>query len=148
MLDGKVEENSGEEESIDETAINPSLPKDDFDKTQFFNIWNEYIELVKSQQMQRIYSTLANKTIVLKENYTLELHLENEIQDSYFQESKGEILKFIREKLNNYSVQFEVKIIKNARQLEPYSPQEKFQYMAEKNPHLLLLKQKLDLDLE
>ena len=113
-----------------------------------FVIWNEYIEFVKSQGQQRIYSTLANKTFKLKENFTIELHLENEIQESYYTEGKAEILKYLRQKLNNYSLQFEITIIKNAKKLEPYSPQEKFQYMAEKNPNLLILKQKLDLDIE
>lgn len=133
---------------IDDTAINPDLPKDPFDETQFTNIWTEYIDLVKSQGQQRIYSTLANKTIKLKENFIVELHLENEIQESYYTEGKSEILKYVRQKLNNYSVQFEIKIIQNTKKLEPYSAQEKFQYMAEKNPNLLILKQKLDLDIE
>ena len=55
---------------------------------------------------------------------------------------------FLREKLNNFSLQFTVKIAKSAKNLEPYSAEEKFQYMVAKNPNLLLLKQKLDLDVE
>lgn len=147
-LEGKATAEGEEESDIDDTAINPDLPKDAFDESQFTNIWNEYIEVVKSQGQQRIYSTLANKAFKLKENFTVELHLENEIQESYYHEGKSEILKYIRQKLNNYSLQFEIKIIKNAKKLEPYSAQEKFQYMAEKNPNLLILKQRLDLDLE
>lgn len=147
-LEGNLKEEGDEEEVIDDTAINPDLPKDPFDETQFTNIWTEYIDLVKSQGQQRIYSTLANKTIKLKDNFIVELHLENEIQESYYTEGKSEILKYVRQKLNNYSVQFEIKIIQNTKKLEPYSAQEKFQYMAEKNPNLLILKQKLDLDIE
>ncbi|WP_417602523.1 DNA polymerase III subunit gamma/tau [Owenweeksia hongkongensis] len=147
-LEGKASAEGEEESDVDETAINPALPKDAFDEAQFTNIWNEYIEHVKGQGHQRIYSTLANKTIKLKENFTIELHLENEIQDSYFTEGKADILKYVRQKLNNFSVQFEISIIKSAKKLEPYSPQEKFQYLAEKNPNLLILKQKLDLDIE
>lgn len=119
-----------------------------FDEAQFSNIWNEFIEMMKTQSKQRIYSTLANKSYKLKENFIIELQLENEIQESYFSENKSDILKFVRAKLNNFSIQFDIKIIKNAKQLEPYSPQEKFQYMVEKNPNLLILKQKLDLDIE
>lgn len=147
-LEGDHKDDEGEKEQIDETAINPDLPKDPFDENQFTNIWNEYIESVKARQKQRIYSTIVNKTTRLKENFIIELELENEIQESYFSEWKADILKFVRKKLNNFSIQFEVKLIKSTKKLEPYSPQEKFQYMAEKNPHLLLLKQKLDLDIE
>lgn len=147
-LEGKVKDDDGEKEAIDETAINPDLPKDPFDEAQFSNIWNEYIDLVKSQGQQRIYSTLANKSTKLKDNFIIELELENEIQESYYTEGRSDILKYVRQKLNNFSVQFEIKIIKSSKKLEPYSPQEKFQYMAEKNPNLLILKQKLDLDIE
>lgn len=147
-LHGNAQNTNEEEEAIDETAINPDLPKDAFDEAQFSNIWNEFIELMKDQSKQRIYSTLANKSYALKDNFIIELQLENEIQESYFTENKSDILKFVRAKLNNFSIQFDIKIIKNAKKLEPYSPQEKFQYLAEKNPNLLVLKQKLDLDLE
>jgi len=147
-LEGENSDEEGEKEQIDETAINPDLPTDAFDERQFTNIWNEYIEDIKARQKQRIYSTIVNKTTRLKENFIIELELENEIQESYFSEWKADIVKFVRKKLNNFSIQFEVKLIKSTKKLEPYSPQEKFQYMAEKNPHLLLLKQKLDLDIE
>ncbi len=78
----------------------------------------------------------------------MELKLENEIQQSFFNEEKGDLLRFIRQKLNNYSLQFEITITKDKQVLEPYSPQEKFEYMVKKNPHLLELKRRLDLDIE
>ncbi len=78
----------------------------------------------------------------------VELKLENEIQQSFFNEEKGDLLRFMRDKLNNYSLQFEITITKDKQVLEPYSPQEKFEYMVKKNPHLLELKRRLDLDIE
>ncbi len=78
----------------------------------------------------------------------MELKLENEIQQSFFNEEKGDLLRFMRDKLNNYSLQFEITITKDKQVLEPYSPQEKFEYMVKKNPHLLELKRRLDLDIE
>lgn len=112
------------------------------------NIWKEYLEIIKSEGRQKIYSSLSNKQLTLRENFVVELQLENEIQLSFFQEEKPELLRFMREKLNNFSLLFEIIITKGTQTLEPYSPQEKFEYMAKKNPYLLELKRKLDLDIE
>ncbi|HCQ14739.1 MAG TPA: DNA polymerase III subunit gamma/tau [Cryomorphaceae bacterium] len=141
----KKEENESEE---DETAVQPGLPKEDFNETQLKNLWNEYMEMLRGMQKQKVYGSLNNKTLRLKENFTVELELESEIQQSFFEEEKRDIIMFLREKLNNFSLQFTVKIAKSAKNLEPYSAEEKFQYMVAKNPNLLLLKQKLDLDVE
>lgn len=78
----------------------------------------------------------------------MELQLENDIQEAFFNEERTELLRFMRDKLNNFSLQFEIHKIQGTKKLEPYSPQEKYKYMLEKNPHLALLKQKLDLDIE
>jgi DNA polymerase-3 subunit gamma/tau len=146
-LKNEVKEDS-EEETNDDTAPNPELPKDDFDTQSLINIWNEYLEIVKSEGRQKIFSSLSNKPLEVKENFVVELKLENEIQQSFFNEEKPELMRFIRQKLNNFSLQFDIKITKDKQVLEPYSPQEKFEYMVKKNPHLLELKRRLDLDIE
>ena len=58
------------------------------------------------------------------------------------------MLQFLQKRLNNYSLSFNIIIAESARQLEPYTADEKYQYMLEKNPHLALLRQKLNLDIE
>ncbi len=147
-LMGKLEEKMVEEEQEDYTAPRPDMPKDDFNDNRLANLWQEYLLMLKKLQKKRLFSSLANKKLVLKENYTVEITLDNETQFSLFEEEKPQLLKFLREKLNNFSLVFDIKVAESAKSLEPYSPQEKFQYMAEKNPHLLELKQRLDLDLE
>lgn len=133
---------------MDDTAPNPELPKDVFDQNTLLNYWNAYLEIVKEAGRQKIYSSLRNKPLSIKENSLIELQLENEIQQSFFNEEKSDLLRFMREKLNNFSIQFEIKITKESQVLEPYSAQEKFEYMVKKNKHLLDLKRKLDLDIE
>lgn len=147
-LQSGVHEESDAEEVVDDTAPDPGLPSDDFTEGQLQNIWNEYLDQLKEAKKHRVYGSLDNKKLVLKENFLVEIELDSETQRSNFEEEKRALVKFIREKLNNFSIQFETRVTVNERKLEPYSASEKFQYMAEKNPHLLLLKQKLDLDLE
>ncbi len=146
-LKGDVKEET-EEETTDDTAPKPGLPKEEFDQNRLLNIWNEYLEIIKSKGRQKIYSSLNNKKLTLGENFVVHLQLENEIQQSFFDEEKSELLRFMREKLNNYSLQFNITITKSTQTLEPYSAQEKFEYMVKKNPNLLELKKRLDLDIE
>lgn len=124
------------------------MPRDDFDQNRLVNIWNEYLEIIKSEDRKKIFNSLSNKQLTLKEDFVVELQLESEIQESFFNEEKPNLIRFVREKLNNFSVQFAIKLVKGNRTLEPYSAKEKFEYMVKKNPNLLLLKQKLDLDIE
>lgn len=147
-LHSDEKENTTEEQNEDEDQIDPGLPKRDFSENHLLNLWNEYLEMLRNLQKQKIYGSLTNKKLRLLENFTVQIELENEIQESFFEEEKRNILSFLREKLNNYSLQFVVKITKNTQASEPYSPEEKFQYMVKQNPNLLLLKQKLDLDIE
>ena len=137
-----------EEEEEDETAIKPGLPTDDFTENHLQNLWKEFLGDLKKTGKQRIYSGLNQAPIRLGENFTLIIELHSAMQQSCFDEEKRSIIKYLREKLNNFSIQFEVKMVKNAAKLEPYSPQEKFEYMAKKNPALLELRKKMNLDLE
>ena len=146
-LSGEIKEENDEEE-VDDTAPNPELPKDEFDETRLTNIWNEYLEIIKSEGKQRIFSSLSNKKLKLEENFTVMLLLENDIQVDFFNEEKAELLRFMREKLNNYSLQFRIEKTRQTQTLEPYSAQEKYEYMVKKNPHLQTLRKLLDLDVE
>lgn len=141
----KVEE---VEKEVDDTAPDPGLPKEEFDLNTLLNQWNDYLETAKKGGRQKVYATLANKTLKLRENFIVGLELENDIQVSYFNEEKSDLLRFIREKLNNFSIQFDVTVTKNSATREPYSAKEKYEYMLAKNPNLAILKKKLGLDIE
>ena len=54
----------------------------------------------------------------------------------------------MRKKLDNFALRFEVKMSENVQTKKLYMPEEKFKHMAEKNPNLLYLREKLNTDLE
>ncbi len=148
-LQRKDEKEKRPEEHIESNiAPQPSLPKDDFDEKRLTDLWHEYLTILKGFQKKRIYSSLVNKILHLKENFVVEIVLDNETQLSLFEEEKPKLIKFLRKKLNNFSLVFNAKIAESHLKTEPYTPREKFQYMLEKNPHLTLLKKRLNLDLE
>ncbi len=132
----------------DEESQNQNLPQDEFTTQELENYWREYLQQIKEAGRKRIYSSLSNKNLSLKDDFTLELELDNDIQVDFFNEEKTEILSFLRKKLNNFSLQFSTRKSAVTKTLEPYTAQEKYEYMVKKNPMLKDFKEKLDLDLE
>ena len=90
---------------------------------------------------------MAQVPTILDKN-TLEIELDNNIQLGFFKEEQKELVPYLREKLNNFALRFEIKMVESKQVKKLYLPEEKFQHMVEKNPSLLYLRQKLNTDLE
>jgi len=90
---------------------------------------------------------MAQVPTILDKN-TLEIELDNNIQLGFFKEEQKELVPYLREKLNNFALRFEIKMVESKQVRKLYLPEEKFQHMVEKNPSLLYLRQKLNTDLE
>ncbi|MBN2612684.1 MAG: DNA polymerase III subunit gamma/tau [Bacteroidales bacterium] len=121
-----------------------------FTQDDLLNAWSEYAEKIR-ESMPRSFSTLKTQVPVLKEGYIAEVTLLNQAQaDDFNQRIKGELLAYLRENLKNNLLTFDIRIPEepqtNGRR--PYTAEEKFRYMADKNPLLLKLKQEFNLDFE
>jgi hypothetical protein len=58
------------------------------------------------------------------------------------------LLPWLREKLNHFGLRLESEVLATqTTQLEPYTPEEKYQYLVKKNPALAELRKKLNLEL-
>jgi DNA polymerase III subunit gamma/tau len=90
---------------------------------------------------------MAQVPTILDKN-TLEIELDNNIQLGFFKDEQKELVPYLREKLNNFALRFEIKMVESKQIKKLYLPEEKFQHMVEKNPSLLYLRQKLNTDLE
>jgi DNA polymerase-3 subunit gamma/tau len=62
---------------------------------------------------------------------------------------KPDLLMFLRKELKNDNISIETMLIKSDKDSgKPYTQEEKFDFMSEKNPNLKILKQQLGLDFE
>ncbi len=100
--------------------------------------------------MPRMYSTLTSRKPVLDNNGTIELELRNKVQcDDFNSKIKSELLGFLKERSGYSALNIEAKIEKGVRETKkPYTADEKFNYLSEKNPVLKKLKQEFNLDFE
>jgi DNA polymerase-3 subunit gamma/tau len=85
---------------------------------------------------------------VLKENNVLELNLDNKAQELTMKERKIDLLDFLRSELRNNSIQLETVLVETVSQSKPYTQEEKYKAMLERNPELKTLREALDLELE
>lgn len=119
----------------------------EFSQEQLDKVWLYYTESI-AQQYPNFYSILNSRKALLIEDFQVELSLDNKAQDMTFSERKSDLLEFLRMELKNQQIQFKVNITESENEAKPYTPEEKYKSMVEKNPVLKKLKEKLDLDLE
>ena len=123
------------------------LPSDSFTQEQLEQYWNNWQEQKIKKREQNLASLfqLSQPKIVAPNNinYTVPSPLnkvELEREFVYF-------LPYIRESLNNYSIQIKVLVKETEEKNFIYTPEEKYNRLREINPAIDELRKKLDLDL-
>jgi DNA polymerase III subunit gamma/tau len=81
------------------------------------------------------------------EGTTLKLQLDNQIQLDTLTQLKQDLAVYLRQKLHNSTIQILAEIVTSTSERRPYTAQEKFEFLANKNPALLELREKLGLEL-
>jgi DNA polymerase-3 subunit gamma/tau len=57
------------------------------------------------------------------------------------------LLDYLKEKLNNYSIQLKISVSEEVAKQYAFTPEEKYEKLKSKNPSIELLRSKFDLDL-
>ncbi len=144
---GQKEEKQEEgEEDLDAPVL--GKPQENFALEQLQAVWNQFVDKARADSQRVVVATLNEKELAIKDNFEVEVTLDNSIQAQAFNDVKRDLLYHCREQLQNFALHFSVKIVKGSQKLDPYSAQEKYQYLLEKNQNLAILKEKLNLDLE
>ena len=143
MQNKKIEKQ--EEEAIEDLT---NKVRTDFTINELMSKWNAFSHQLKEKGRQGLYVTLTKRKPVLKENFILEFTIDNEIQKIELEEERSNLLSFIRTELNNYGIQLKVLLSQEDNSVKHLSSKDKFMKMAEKNPALHDLREKLNLDIE
>ncbi len=96
---------------------------------------------------KQLYATLTSSKIILNHTTVL-IELNNEAQKELLIGIKQDMLDELRQLLSNRQAQLEIKVSEIQGEVKAYKPSDKFKLMAEKNPALLELKKRFDLDIE
>jgi DNA polymerase-3 subunit gamma/tau len=109
---------------------------------------NDYVNSDKVAGKKTLELALKFRQAQLNEDYSVIITVENEVQKNALKAELTDFTMYLREKLNNYKIIVNIEVVQGDTIKKSYTPKERFQKMAEKNPNLITLYNKLDLDLE
>lgn len=135
-----------ETEKVEETEDLTHKPADDYTQEQLDKIWQIVAEKYKDNKNLYIAFT-KHKPIKGQEN-KIEFTVDNKIQKKELEDRFIDFIPMIKEKLNNFHLLLDIQVTQIESNHKPYTPQEKFNKMAEKNPAIKKLKDQLGLEID
>ena len=145
MLNDDGKKKSAAEEAMEDFSGKPADP---FDQEDFMSHWNIYAATVKNQGKNSLYSTMKKRDPRVEKDFVVVLEIDNELQERDLNTEKPELMAYLREHLNNWSIRLNAVVVEDKESQKLYTPRDKYLRMVEKNPKLNDLKQKLDLDID
>ncbi len=142
---------TGEEKKESENKMNgpePSSYEDKiFTEQELYDAWSEFAKKVNDSGRKQLFSTMNKRQPVLKDDFTIEVIVDNKMQADELASEQTSLLPFMRNKLGNRQIKIVPVIIEvKDKPQEAYTPKEKFMKMAEKNPALDSLRKQFDLE--
>lgn len=128
-------------------TLAPPRPDKSFVFEQLTATWAEFAKIRQAQNDSMSEQLILNRAIVL-DGTTIHIVLDNRLQADLMNEIKPELLAYLRENLQNSKIQVEHRVeVKDVKKMI-YSPQDKFNYLAQKNPALHDLRKALGLEVD
>ncbi len=122
--------------------------KDDYTPDQFSKCWSDFAAMLKADGKKNALTIFISSPPKLIAPNSYEVIVENKVQETTFRDERPNLLNFLRTTLRNFDVEVSVRVDEKAVVKRPYTSSEKFQHMAAKNPALVDLKNKFNLDFD
>lgn len=106
--------------------------------------WLAYArELVKSPRMLSFFDTTKPNWDAQQR---VEIPVNNRLQQESLEAQLDQLQAYLRQRLRVADLQVVFRLIEATAQPKAYTPEDKFRLLAEKNPKLMLLKNRFNLD--
>lgn len=139
-----------EEQKSSNDPVDPSHHgSENFTEEEFIKCWNDLAEHIKNSGAEgntMVYAAMTIYPPQLKDDHKILVQVDNLSQLEEVKQKRTDLHEYLRRELKNGAVEIHVEILKNKKQKKAYTQEEKFNKLAEKNPQLIALKKKLDLD--
>ncbi|GAA4456110.1 DNA polymerase III subunit gamma/tau [Nibrella saemangeumensis] len=128
-------------------TLAPPKPDKPFIVEQLKAAWASFAKIRQAQNDSMSEQLILNREIAL-DGTTIHIVLDNRLQADLMNEIKPDLLGYLRENLQNSKIQVEhrVEVLETKKMI--YSPQDKFNYLAQKNPALHDLRKALGLEVD
>ena len=122
-------------------------PKEEFTEKSLQQHWKDYTDLLNTRGERSMASIIGAGVPQLKDQFKISYTVPNKLMADQFRKGKPKLLKFLREKLNNYGIEIQLTLNEAVEKKFAYTPQEKYHKLKEMNPLLEKLRQTFELDL-
>lgn len=103
----------------------------------------------KMEDRPVIHSVIAKTTPVLEDDFRVRVSVENRVQSDYLEGVRDELLGDLRAMLENDALRLITVVEEGASNAKiVYTPEERFQFLLDKNPYLAEFRREFKLDLE
>ena len=120
-----------------------------FSQEDLNRIWKQYSEEKENISKHNLLSVMRDKKVKLKENFNVCITLDNKVQEEVIKDEKTKLLGYLKTKLENDSINLTVDVIPLKEEvMKAYTDEDKFKKMVKKNPQLINLKNKFDLEID
>lgn len=137
-----VVEESGEETSIGQPKVKENFSFEDLERT-----WKEYAYAVKREERDLFYSILINSKLHLSSDYKITVEIVNTVQSTELEREKSELVAFLRSRLKNDFITFDMKMTKSEK-VAVLDSKSTFDKLAEENQALNKFRKLFNLDIE
>ena len=111
--------------------------------------WVQYANEKENVGKHNLLSVLRDKKAILKENFNLCITLDNKVQEEVLNDEKTKLLGYLKKQLENDNISLTVDVTPlKEEEMKAYTAEDKFKKMVKKNPDLLNLKDKFDLEID
>jgi DNA polymerase-3 subunit gamma/tau len=123
--------------------------KENFTIDQFLELWTKYGGQLKAEgKPAGLYTIFTGITPKVLGPESFEVVLSTRVQETAFRDQRPHLHNFLRSSLRNFGVEVNSRVEEPTAVRKPYTSLEKFQYLAAKNPQLIDLKNKFNLDFD
>jgi DNA polymerase-3 subunit gamma/tau len=123
------------------------MPVDPVDPEELVRLWIDFTKQTEARGKKILASSLAIDTPKLKDGNLVCIELPNSTMKKEVERDQLELMTYLRNSLNNHSLQLKVSVNEEAARQFAFTPEEKYQKLREKNPAIDLLRKRFDLDL-
>lgn len=129
----------------DPSTITTSTEVKEINKELLYKTWKAYANKLKEEGKLPAYR-LLDQEIELHHS-TIILKFTNAVQEDILLNLREGLLTYLRTELQYTHLDVKGTLVQETKKRQPYTAQEKFNYLAEKNPHLQFLQKLLNLQI-
>ncbi len=140
-----VQQQAVVEEKIKET---PALSNEKFTLERVQLAAGNFAKLMQEKGKKQVANMLRAEMLLLKNDTEVVIEIENSAQKESFEPVRQDFVDYLRKNLNNSTVSLSMQEKISDGTKKAYTPAEKFETMMKKNPSLLELKKRLDMEVD